>query len=349
MLACSSPSDPNHACAADSTAAACTSGARAAWPGSDDVRTVDATSALGGNVSGLTYEGAGASPAVLWAVRNDPGTLIRLVASGGVWGFDANGGWSAGRALRYPDNSGNPDAEGVTLADGGALGGVYVVAERNNSAGSTSRNSILRYDISQGSASLRATHEWDLTNDLPRTDANLGVEAITWIPDSMLVANGFVDESTGQAYRVSSYASHGTGLFFVGLEADGNVYAYALNHATGAATRVATIVTGFTAVMGMEYDRDTGLLWIICDNHCANDSGVLSIGTAASGPAGKFRLSAQFTRPSSLPDINNEGFALAPRSECVANRKPAFWADDDNTGGHALRSAGIPCGAVALR
>lgn len=40
------------------------------------------------------------------------------------------------------------------------------------------------------------------------------------------------------AYNPANYPNHGTGLFFVGLEANGTVYAYALNHATGGVTRV---------------------------------------------------------------------------------------------------------------
>jgi len=346
IAACESISDVKSACTAGSNAGHCTGGTL--WPGDNDTRTVDAAGALGANVSGLVYEDNGSAPAVLWAVRNDPSTLLRLVASGGVWVSDPSGGWLAGRPLRYPDNSGNPDAEGVTFAGSGTSAGVYVAAERDNAASATSRNSILRYDVTPSTPVLRATHEWLLTNELPPSGANLGLEAISWMPDSMLVANAFVDASTNQLYRPSNYPDHGTGLFFVGLEADGNVYAFALNHATSTAKRVATIVTGFIAVMGMEYDRDTGALWIICDDHCGNTSAVLSLTTTSDTP-GRFRPQAPFARPSTLPDVNNEGFALAPRSACVANRKPAFWADDDATAGHVLRTASVPCSAVGTR
>ena len=39
-----------------------------------------------------------------------------------------------------------------------------------------------------------------------------------------------------------------------------------------------------------------------------------------------------------MPNLNNEGFAIAPQSECVDGHKPVFWSDDNNTDGHALRS-----------
>lgn len=322
--------------------------AAARWLGSDTVRTADGSSAFGANLSGLTYEGArSGAVAVLWAVRNSPGALLRLVSSGGSWTPDAAAGWSHGRALRYPDGSGSPDAEGVTLAAGGAAEGVFVAAERNTYSAVISRNSILRYDVAAAGATLRATHEWNLTADLPAVGPNLGIEAISWVPDSMLVANGFHDESKGRAYAPSEYPNHGSGLFFVGLEANGSAYGYALNFVTSAFTRVATITTGLAGVMGMEYDRATGYLWAICDDGCSNMASLLEIDTrAASATLGRFRTTRRFERPATMPNINNEGFALAPASECVANRKPAFWADDNETAGHALRAGSIPCGTI---
>lgn len=32
---------------------------------------------------------------------------------------------------------------------------------------------------------------------------------------------------------------------------------------------------------------------------------------------------------------------MAPQSECVDNRKPVFWADDGETGGHSIRKATV--------
>ena len=138
-----------------------------------------------------------------------------------------------------------------------------------------------------------------------------------------------------------SYPDHGTGLFFVGVEATGNIYAYALDHVTGGFQRVATIASGNAGVMGLEFDRDVGNLWAYCDNTCGNRASVLRVGAAAlPAPA---LLSAV---PATLPDSNNEGIAIAPESECVAGRKSFFWSDDSNFGGHALRQGSIVCGAL---
>jgi len=320
----------------------------APWPGNDEVQTVDGTGVFGSNMSGLTYEGAqGGQPAVLWAVQNGPGTLYRLVFSGGIWTPDPSNGWADGKALRYTDNGGNPDSEGVTFAAGGSAGGIYVATERNNDASTISRNVVLRFDPTQSGATLQATHAWDLTADLPTVGANLGIEAITWIPDADLVAAGFFDESKGRAYQPADYSDHGSGLFLVGVEGNGVIYAYALNHATSSFTRVATIQTGYPGVMALEYDREVRVLWATCDDGCNNTAGILEIETGAGSPdRGRFRAPRRYARPPSMPNLNNEGFAFAPQAECAGGLRSVFWADDGETGGHSLRAAAIPCGPV---
>jgi hypothetical protein len=321
-----------------------------AWPGANDVSTVGAGgNVFNGNMSGLTWEApVGGSPAVLWAARNGPGSIFRLVQQGGVWVPDNASGWAAGKALRYPDGTGDVDAEGITFAGGGSAAGVYIAAERNNSASAVSRNSVLRYDVGGSATTLTATHEWNLTADLPVTGANLGLEAIAWIPDTALVAQAFFDESRNALYDPAQYPGHGTGLFFVGLEANGVVYAYALNHTNSTFTRIATIPTGFAGVMALEYDVATRYLWAVCDNTCDGRHGVLEIETAAgSATRGRFRAPRVFARPAGMPNLNNEGFAFVNDAACVAGRKTAFWADDSETNGHALRRAGMPCGPIA--
>jgi len=44
-----------------------------------------------------------------------------------------------------------------------------------------------------------------------------------------------------------------------------------------------------------------------------------------------------------MSDINNEGFSVAGADECVGGSKPVYWADDSNTGGHAIRKGAITC------
>ena len=310
------------------------------WPGGTDVGTVDVEGALGGDLSGLVYEGSGAQ-GVLWAVNNGDGALQRLVESGGSWVSDTSaadgGGWSTGKTLRYPDGTGVPDAEGVTLSGGGSANGVYVATERNNAANGVSRPAILRYDPASGS-SLTATDEWNLTADLPVVAANAGLEGIAWIPDSYLTASGLQDATTGAAYDPARYVGHGDGLFLVGLEGDGRIYAYALSSG-GAFTRVASFASGFPSVMDLQWDPERVGLWAVCDDTCNGRTTILRV------EGGAFAVDEAFERPTGMPNLNNEGFVTAPSSECVAGVKAAFWSDDSATGGHALRAGTISCTA----
>ena len=201
---------------------------------------------------------------------------------------------------------------------------------------------MLRFDTSAPDAVLVATHEWNLTADFPSASSNAGLEGIAWIPDAFLVANGFFDEEAGAAYAPARYPDHGTGLFFVGMEGNGLVFAYALNHATGAFRRLSSFATGLDAVMDLAFNRDVGVLWAYCDVVCGNRATVLGLGAS-----GRFEMQQVFEAPKTLPDSENEGIAIAPESACADGRKSFYWSDDAATGGHAIRRGTIPCGRLA--
>ncbi|MDQ2676965.1 MAG: hypothetical protein M3Y34_09165 [Actinomycetota bacterium] len=295
---------------------------------------------FGQNLSGLAYQPSGTSaPGVLWAVRNSPSTLFRLVYDGTKWVPDPANGWGAGKRLRYPGGLGNPDAEGVTLA-GGDPNGVYVATERDGSG--ASRPAVLRFDVSSASATLSATRDWNLLADLPGLGSNTGPEAITWVPDDVLVSKGFLDEATGTPYDPAAYPSHGAGLFLVGIEQDGRILAYALNQTTNTFTRVATIASGFPKVMALEYDPNAAHVWAVCDNNCSGQHATLDV--AQSGAAdGRFAVTDTLLRPAGMANLNNEGFAISAQAECLGGARPVFWANDANTDSHALRAGTLNC------
>ena len=299
-----------------------------AWPGGAQVATADGSGVFGSNLSGLSYE----SPQVLWAINNGPSRLYRLVPDGAKWRPDTSNGWGKGKALHYPDSSGDPDTEGVVYAPDG----VFASTDRDNDNGDTSKPGILRFDTSGSSTSLNATAEWDLTADLPSVDPNKGLEAIAWVPDSALTARKFQDEHTKAAYDPAKYPNHGTGLYFVGLEGNGKIYAYALDQSGKKYTRVATIDSGFPTIMDLEYEASTGHLWAECDNHCDGHTTTLDVNAK-----GKFAVSAEYNRPSGMSNYNNEGFAISPN--CANGSKQVVWSDDDNDANHALRSGTLNC------
>ncbi|QXV56760.1 SdiA-regulated domain-containing protein [Amycolatopsis sp. TNS106] len=311
------------------TTAAASTTANSPWPGASAVTTADGSNVLGGNMSGLSF----GSPDVLWAVKNGPGTLYRLVRNGTKWQPDTANGWSSGKQLRYRDGRGDPDAEAVVATPDG----VVAATERDGDNSKTSALKVLRYDVSGSAKTLSAKAEWNLTADLPKVSANDGLEAVSWIPDSALTAKGFVDQRTKAPYNPSSYPGHGTGLYLVGLESNGMIYAYALDQAGGKYTRVASFASGLGSIMELEYEASTGKLWAVCDDTCGGDSTTLAVDAQ-----GKFAVTATYDRPSGMPDYNNEGFAIS--STCASGGKQVVWADDGNDDGHALRAGTLSCG-----
>ncbi len=56
------------------------------WPGDSSIQVIDGLSVFGGNMSGLAYEGSGTpSTGVLWAARNGPGMLFKIIFNGSIW------------------------------------------------------------------------------------------------------------------------------------------------------------------------------------------------------------------------------------------------------------------------
>jgi hypothetical protein len=297
-----------------------------AWFGDDNVTTADAADDLGGDLSDLFIE-----PGVMWTVNNYRGALVKLVPDGSRWTDVST------RILRYPGGGGHPDSEGVTRAELSSSA-IYVAAERNNSASSTSRLSVLRYDTAASGSELIATHEWNLTSYLPATSANAGLEAIRWIPDSLLVAGGFHDAAAGRAYDPADYPDHGTGLFLVGVEGTGAVHVFALDHDDGSRHLLATFASGLPHVMAIEVDRATGTVWVHCDSACGNRTHVARLVN------GRFTIVAEPEPPASMPaDTDNEGIAVEPASACVSGKRKFYWVDETEHDDHALRVDLVPC------
>lgn len=320
-----------------------------AWPGGNAVVTVDVANTFPSNLSSLFYEPAqGSSPAVLWGALNGPSKIYRLLDNGSNWVPDLENGWAAGKSLHYSTGLGSPDSEGITKAAFGTSG-LYVSTERDNEASSVSKLVVALYDQAGIDSTISAVKDWNLTADIPATGANLGLEGITWVPDAYLVSKGFIDESKNAAYDPALYPNHAGGIFFVGVEGSGIIYGYALDHVGGGFTRVATVLSGNVGVMDVAFDRDNGYLWAICDDSCQGRTNVLDVDTRLGSPTrGKFYIRQGFERPSTMPNINNEGFAITSEATCVGGFKSVFYADDGNTSGHAIRRDSIPCGPFLL-
>ena len=311
----------------------------AAWPGSQTVEVADLAATFNQDASGLVFDPS--DPNTLWVSQNKAGTLTKLVKDGAT--YVPAEGWSPGRNPRYHDGTGSPDSEGITFGPDGA---VYLASERNNEVSGVSKNTVLRYEPE---TSMNATDEWDLGPVLPAVGANLGLEGITWIPDSHLTGGGLVDRSTTEAYDPADYPAHGTGLYVVAVEGTGLLYVLALDQ-TAAVQETAHLVAtidpqlrtnaGPPGVMDVVWDAENEQLWAVCDDSCDGVHVTLEL------EAGAFGVTAAYDRPVGMPNLNNEGFALAPRSTCTDGRKAVVWADDGDTDGHSLRTGTFPCTEV---
>ena len=236
--------------------------ANSIWPGGSTASVADGLNALPDDTSGLAYQPSGLSArGTVWAVQNSPSMLYKLVWDGTKWINAA--GWTTGKQMDYPGPlNGVPDAEGVTFADGDA-NGLYVATERDG--GGASLPAVLRVDTT-ATAPLKATEMWDLSGHLPGLPANEGPEAITLVPDSLLVAKGF-KESNGTVYNPANYPGHGSGLFLLGVEQSGEVVAFALQSG-GVAKKIATFPSGFRKIMDLSYEAETKRVWAVCDDNC---------------------------------------------------------------------------------
>lgn len=303
------------------------------WPGSQSVTTADLPGTFLQDLSGLVFDPADAD--VLWASQNKAGTLFKLVRDGATW-VPASG-WP--KDPKYLDGTGAPDTEGLTIGPDGL---VYLASERNNAASGVSRMSILRYDPSSTGTTITPTAEWNLTGQIPAAGANLGLEGVTWVPDSFLTSNGFIDQSISATYDPADYPLHGTGLYVVAVEATGDLHAFALDSDGTTAHKIATIDSGFEHLADVSYDAERGRLWAVTDDTHDGKTSLLKL------DAGSFVVDVAYDRPVEMPNINNEGLAIAPQSRCVDGKKEVLWSDDGDTGGNSVRRGTINCTVLSV-
>lgn len=253
-----------------------------------------------------------AADGTAYVVNNGTGTLHVLA-------YDpAAGSYSADRTftLRYPDGTGTPDAEGVTV---GADGAVYVATERNNDASGTSRPSVLRVDLptDRDSGELAASVEYDLSALTGPLGANSGLEAVEYLPEAW------------------------GGAFAVGVEGTGIVHFVSFG-AEGAVTELQAYASPFQGVMALDHEVETGALRVLCDEVCEGRSLKLTFDGTQFVTDGTLH-----DRPAGMGNLANEGFAAHRESvpcsddgaEGAAERIRFLWADDAATEGAGLRTA----------
>ncbi|MBM0127344.1 lamin tail domain-containing protein [Pimelobacter simplex] len=303
-----------------------------AWPGPAEVATVDEANGFGdgdgngeGDASGAVFDPS--DPSVLWVVQNK-NTLHKMRKVDGT--YVAVDGWAGGKKLHFASGTGAVDSEGVTI---GPDGSVYVTSERDNDNSGVSSNKVERYDVSTvtgATTDLTAVDEWDV-NSFVTTGTNLGLEGITYVPDSYLVAAGW--KVGGTAYSAATYPT--PGLFVTAVEATGDLHFFSL--ADGSApVEVKVESSGFPFAMDVAYDADRRGLWAVCDDSCGGIANLLAV------EGGDLVVQHSLARPAGMPNLNNEGMAVRPRSTAVDGKVEVVWTDDGDTDLHSLRQGHLP-------
>lgn len=256
------------------------------------------------DMSGVDFDADGRA----WIVNNGSGTLWAVAYDAASNSYTLEGNWQ----LRYPDGTGEPDAEGITVGPDGAL---YVATERNNADKNISRPSVLRFELptSEG-GELVASDEWNLAQHTGPLGANTGLEAVSYVPGI------------------------GTNLYAVGVEAYGNVLFVELGTG-GASTLVQVYDSPFDGVMALDWDEVDQELRVLCDEACEGQSILLAHdGTEFA------ETSPVQDRPDAMPNHANEGYAkFTATGECEAGKQTTttrfLWVDDGVSNDVALRSA----------
>jgi hypothetical protein len=193
-------------------------GGIASWP------ATRRPTAIGGALSAV-YEPSGA----WW--HDELGVLL-LVSDAGVLSqmeLDGSGlvEWTVGG-----------DLEAITVADE-TSGYAYLGVERPDS--------IVEIDLARGAATGR---RWALDPWMASPDENLGLEALTFVPDGD-----------------HPYAAGGSGgLFYAGIQDTGAIYVFDVDlSVSGSVTHVDTIPTGRADLSDLYFHADTGVLYALYD------------------------------------------------------------------------------------
>ncbi|MDT0201060.1 lamin tail domain-containing protein [Nocardioides sp. AE5] len=299
-----------------------------AWPFGNEITEAVAPGTWGEDMSGLDI----AADGTVYGVNNDNAEIFELVEKDGIFTIAAS--W----VPTYPDGSGQPDAEGITVAGDGAI---FLSTERDNKFKNVSRPSVLRVVPGADGAS-ETTHEWNLTSLVGEIGSNAGIEAIEWIADADATRLGITD-STGAAYSPADFGDHFGGIFTVAVEQTGALMVVVLE-ADGTVTLLQEVTSteAVEVVMGLDWRAGGNELWALCDELCDNrharyvfDGGTLTLAGTYAAPTGM------------NPGFTNEGLAIQWCAGEPDGVPTVLWISDTPHDGVSLRRAAGDCAATS--
>lgn len=249
----------------------------------------------------------------LWLVVNNPGTLFAAVQDGGRWRLAEQGGVDANWEL---DEIG--DAEAVTQVDFDQGHMVYTLAEGGV---------VNQWDTSDFGDVTRV-HHWELAEV---RNGNGGGEGLTFVPDSFLAAEGFVDSDGAPYVSVNGMG----GLMFVGFQGNGDLFAYDLDpNDDDGVFLVGRYKTGGDETAGLEFDRSTSVMHIWHDSSI-DQLELIRLSSTVSGADRVMDTQVTYEGPDLTREMddNIEGIAVIPVDACVDGRRRLWLATD---GGHCF-------------
>lgn len=301
------------------------------WPGIDEVKVLDETSIFDlKDLSGLdNHDGW------IYGVNNKEGRFVIFKIENDQVIF-APGFDNKGKAVKFIKDANDPkaagpDSEGITVDNKGR---VYLAVERDNGDKNVNKNMILQVaDPFKDAKEMVADREWNITKLLPDVGANLGIETIEWVSFDNI--NGLLyDQKNNKALDKKDYPNaYADGVFFVGMEANGHVYALILEE-NGNAEVISDIKTGLGGVMSMDFDTENNVLWANADNDYNNIHNIIQFNGI------KDPKIVHVTAPKDMNiDLNNEGFMIDPKASADGLRSTYWFMDGENT--KAFRKSAI--------
>lgn len=301
------------------------------WPGIDEVKVLDETSIFDlKDLSGLdNHDGW------IYGVNNKEGRFVIFKIENDQVIF-APGFDNKGKAVKFIKDANDPkaagpDSEGITVDNKGR---VYLAVERDNGDKNVNKNMILQVaDPFKDAKEMVADREWNITKLLPDVGANLGIETIEWVSFDNI--NGLLyDQKNNKALDKKDYPNaYADGVFFVGMEANGHVYALILEE-NGKAEVISDIKTGLGGVMSMDFDTENNVLWANADNDYNNIHNIIQF-NGSNNPK-----IVHITAPKDMDiNLNNEGFVIDPQVTADGLRATYWFMDGSNN--NAFRKSAI--------
>lgn len=189
---------------------------------------------------------------------------------------------------------------------------------------------IRKYSHTPGFTSATLVNSWNILSlpSIMTNTGNTGPEGIAFVPDSFLIAAGFISERTGQPY--TSVNGMG-GLLFIAHQNLGQIWVFDVNpNVSNNFSYVGRYFTNKSESCDLAFDRSTGLMYIL-HNIGLNSIELTDLSSAISGSSRKFNTRKEIELSNPSGNINVEGLAISNRYPDSMNVRVWLCRDIEST------------------